>query len=74
MKTITKNRSEHPSDFRSLKTRRALRCAGWVALGLLASAGRLLSATVTVSVGTGGGLFFTPDTVSIQPGDTVMWV
>jgi plastocyanin len=42
------------------------------ALFLLPGTGR--AATVTVQVAPGGDLSFSPDSVSIQPGDTVQWV
>ena len=40
---------------------------------LLVGLGRLAAKTVSVQVAPGGELTFDPVTVSIQPGDTVMW-
>lgn len=51
----------------------SVRLAGWIVLLLVAAAGRIGAATVQVSVA-GNGLYFDPEVVDIQVGDTVEWV
>src|SRR5687767_8788759 len=57
----------------SLMARSGVRLAGWIVLLLFAAAGRIGAATVQVSVA-GNGLFFDPEIVNIQVGDTVEWI
>jgi plastocyanin len=57
----------------SLMARSGVRIAGWIVLLLFAAAGRIGAATVQVSVA-GNGLYFDPEVVNIQVGDTVEWV
>lgn len=45
-----------------------------IALFSIIAHGSALAETVTVAVGPGGAHRFEPDTISIHPGDTVMWV
>ena len=47
-------------------------CVSWLATLLLATSGTATAATFFVDVGS-SALVFTPDSVTIQPGDTVKW-
>jgi plastocyanin/D-arabinose 5-phosphate isomerase GutQ len=56
------------------KKRRFARSLGLVLAALLLATTATAATTVTVQVAPNGDLSFSPDPVSIQPGDTVKWV
>ncbi len=62
-----------PSESLYLAGRLVYSAAGTGGLHLL-EAGPIATATFNVQVGPGGGLFFSPDPVNVNAGDTVNWV
>jgi plastocyanin len=73
MQTIAHSNSIPPSHSPVSRTKPRRLRAGAFVLCLLGAANCVLAATVQVTVGDGGAVF-TPDTVTIHPGDTVEWI
>src|ERR1044071_9720711 len=72
MKTNAQTGENQRTSYRDARYSSRRLCLSWLATLLLATSARAISATVQVDVGDGSPSF-SPDDVTIQPGDTVEW-
>jgi plastocyanin len=72
MKTNAQIVENPPTPHRDARDLSRRLCLSWLATLVLAASGTAMAVTVYVDVG-GGGIFFVPDSVTIQRGDTVEW-
>src|SRR5712691_8767029 len=71
MKTNGQRGENQPARYRDAREPNRCLYVSWLASLLLAASAT--AATFNVEVAPGGALVFSPEVVSIQPGDTVMW-